>query len=336
MKIKITRVVVATSVALGMLFAGASAALAQREPGGLTISPFLYERQMDKGQSLQEQIELINNNPYPTKIDSLVKDFTSNGVDGSPVFYNAGEGDPAYSLASWINIQEKDTFQLAPGDHKIIHFTITAPQDADNGGHYATILFNFQQINQQGTAVATAQQIGANILVKLGKANEDGAIHSFATEKSFYEYPPVNFITIFKNTGNVHTKPRGKITITNSFGNKVAYLRINENANNVLPNSQRNFKSTWEEKFGFGRYTAIAEVTFGDNGALVTAQTTFWVIPWKTTLIVIIVLFIAILLLVLITKRYNRWVIKQAQMMSAPARPARKTNGTKKKSASKK
>lgn len=116
----------------------------------------------------------------------------------------------------------------------------------------------------------------------------------------------------------------------------MAYLRINENANNVLPNSQRNFKSTWEEKFGFGRYTAVAEVTFGDNGALVTAQTTFWVIPWKTTLGVILVLFIGILLLVLITKRYNRWVIRQAQMMSTSAKPVKKTTPTRKKSVKRK
>lgn len=336
MKKNIIRKAFGASIITSLLFSVGTTTLAQQEPEGLTISPFLFERQMEKGETLNEQVEIINNNPFRTKIDPLVMDFLPSGDNGQPVFYEAGTGDPTYSLASWITLEDTKSFELAPKEHKTIKFTIAPPSNAENGGHYGTVLFNFKAVNPTGTAVEISQRIGANILVKLGKANEDGFISSFKTQRWFYNFPPVTFLTTFKNTGNVHTKPRGKITIWNTFGRKVAVLRINENANNTLPGSGRAYASTWEDKYGFGRYTAEAEVTFGQNGTLITAHTSFWVIPWKITVAVIIGLFLLGLFLTIGTKRYNRWVIRQAQQVSPPVRTVRRRPAAKPKPKTKK
>ena len=177
------------------------------------------------------------------------------------------------------------------------------------------MLFTFQGPTPSGTAVAVAQKLGAIILVKLGKATESGQIVSFGPSKTFSEYPPITFTTRFKNTGNVHVKPRGSIIITNMFGKTVANVSVNENANNVLPNSERLFTSTWKDSFGFGRYTASEKLIYGDSGQVEMATTSFWVIPWKTSLIVVVVLFLSILILVWVMRIYNRWLLNKALNM---------------------
>ncbi len=281
---------------------------------GLTITPFLIELQLEKGQTVSKEIELINTNPFPIVVNPEIKDFLPEGENGQQTFFEPGKGDPTFSLSSWIKLENPAQINLKPKDSIKFKFDITPPQTAENGGHYGAILFSFQGVGIEGSSVAVTQKIGTIVLVKLGKAIEDGNIVNFSTEKGMYEYPPITFTTKFKNTGNVHVKPRGSVTIYNSFGKKVGLTKVNENGNNVLPNSERVFKSEWEDTYAFGRYTADEKLTFGDGGQLVTSQTSFWVIPWRMALGLIIGLFILGIILVAGTRRYNKWIIQQAEV----------------------
>ncbi len=279
---------------------------------GLTISPFLIERKMDKGQSSEEIIDITNTSSRTLPVTVTVNDFLPIGEEGQQVFLDPGKGDPHYSLSSWITVTSDPKLVLAPKEKTSLHFKITAPADAEEGGHYGAILFTFQPGQLEGTAVAVQQKLGAIILVKLGKPVENGSVTKFGAEQGFYNYPPVNFVTRFRNMGNVHVKPRGGITISNMFGRAVATVVVNENAANVLANSEREFKSAWKDSFAFGRYTAELKMVYGDSGQVESAKTTFWVIPWKLTVGAALVLFIILLILIGGLKRYNRWLINQA------------------------
>jgi hypothetical protein len=310
---------------LSLAFGAVSFARAQAVPNqGLTISPFLLERKMEKGDSSDEIIDITNTSSRPLPVLVTINDFLPVGEDGQQAFLDPGQGDPHYSLSSWIHITSNPKPILGPNEKTSIHFTITAPQNADDGGHYGAILFTFQPGQVEGTAVAVEQKLGAIILVKLGKAVENGQITQFGAEHSFYNYPPVTFVTRFKNLGNVHVKPRGGITITNMFGSKVATVVMNENANNVLANSERQFKSTWNDSFGFGHYTASLKLVYGDSGQVETVSTGFWVIPWKLTLAVALGLFILILIFLSSLRRYNRWILNQAYCLNKPPTRRRK------------
>lgn len=279
---------------------------------GLTISPFLLERKMEKGQSTDELIDITNTSDRVLPVEITINDFVPVGENGQQQFLPAGDGDARFSLSKWVHITGSPKPQLAPGEKTSIAFTITPPANAEDGGHYGAILFGFQGGQAEGTAVAVAQKIGAIILVKLGKVNEEGQVAKFSTERGFYEYPPVTFVTRFNNTGNVHVKPRGSISITNMFGRKIASVQVNENANNVLAQSERQFKSAWSDTFAFGRYAAEVKLVYGDSGQVASAKTVFWVIPWKVSLVAAVVIFLILLLLITGIRRYNRWILKQA------------------------
>lgn len=91
----------------------------------------------------------------------------------------------------------------------------------------------------------------------------------FSEVSSFTDFPIV-FETKFKNEGNTHLKPTGKIELVDEKGEvlknvgkeamvspagafigekMVDYIPVNDGLGNVLPRSERRFESTWE---GFG------------------------------------------------------------------------------------
>lgn len=278
---------------------------------GLTISPFLLERQMDKGSSSSEIIDITNTSDRSLPVNITVNDFIPVGDNGQQQFVDPGQGDPHYSLSKWITFTSNPKPTLAPGEKTSLSFNINVPQDAEDGGHYGAILFGFQSSQSLVTGSAVEEKIGAIILVKTGKVNESGQVVKFGPEHGFYEYPPVSFTTLFKNTGNVHVKPRGAIGITNMFGTKVASVQVNENANNVLPNTERTFTSAWKDSFGFGRYTAKEQLVYGDSGQVVTMSASFWVIPWKTSLLVALIIFIVLMIFIGGMRVYNKWLTKK-------------------------
>ena len=67
-------------------------------------------------------------------------------------------------------------------------------------------------------------------------------IREFTTDKSVYGTPfTVDFNIRVSNSGNVHIRPLGGITIKNMFGKEVANVDFNSGFASILPNSIRKF-----------------------------------------------------------------------------------------------
>ena len=58
----------------------------------------------------------------------------------------------------------------------------------------------------------------------------------------------------------------------------------------------------------FGKYKASVDVVYGSNNQIASGSMTFWVIPYKLILLVIL----AIIAIVFAFKRYNKYIIKKA------------------------
>jgi uncharacterized protein YjhX (UPF0386 family) len=181
----------------------------------------------------------------------------------------------------------------------------------------------------EGTGVALSASIGTLMLLKVSgpvvdklslaefttgtlPVTNDGTKKTAFTKKGFFEYGPVGFLVRLKNEGTVHQKAKGTIEVTNSFGKKVATVKVNERGGNVLPDSIRRFEEKLNEKKLFGRYTAKLSLTYANSQKL-EKTVNFWVIPWKLILLVLIGLVIVGFLLRIGIRRYNEHIIKQAR-----------------------
>ncbi len=290
----------------------------------LTISPPLMEFDARPGDVLVDVVKLYNETDEALNLTASVQNFKALGETGTPEFLPVEEGN---GLASWIKLDET-TVTLAPGERKSILFTINVPGDAEPGGHFAGILWSTAGAAPEGeTAVGLVAKTGTLILVRVsGQVEEMGRVVEFGTDKASYSYLPANFVVRFENTGNVHLKPTGEITVKNMWGTKVASLPVNEDLANVLPDSIRKFEATWQktempvgasewqkerENFAWGKYTATLLLNYGIGGQTVTATTSFWVFPWRVTLFYLVLIVIVVLLLVQGVKKYNKWLLKK-------------------------
>jgi len=287
---------------------------------GIQISAPVYNFGIDPGGSAQDIVKVRNVSNSAQTFYPEVFDFRPIGETGAPEFLiNKKEDSYTYSLASWVKIS-KESITLKPNESTALNFTINVPSDAEPGGRYAGILFGTVPPQPKGTEIAISNKVGSLLLVRVsGDAKELATLKEFSTPNNSYENPPVDFVARVENTGNVHVRPKGNITIKDTFGRKVASVDINSKEGAVLPDSIRRFDKDSDELswnpggFTIGKYTATLLLNYGDPAKQLTGTVSFLVIPWKVLLVVGFGILILILLLILIIKRYNRWIVSKAE-----------------------
>lgn len=324
----------------------------------ITVSPPKLEIEAEKGQAISQNITITNGEPTPLVLATSVSDFTASGESGEAAF-TEGENKTAFSLSSWISLPSATI--TVPASGKIsMPFTVRVPADAEAGGHFGTIFFS--PVTAGGGDIAVKQKVGILLLVKVkGEIREQGTLDIFNTfnakvgadqvhltkPQAAFEKFPINFAVRVTNTGNVHSKPSGKIILKNTFGQVltrvgeevvlnptgavsgtklVDYLPVNDSKGNVLPGSSRVFLQAWKgygsinysqdgkkeivwKGLGFGRYTAELQLNYA--GSDLAKQTiSFWILPWKIMGGGIIIL-IALYFLIKKWRKVNRERIKR-------------------------
>ena len=293
----------------------------------LTVSPARAELTADPGEAVTDSFTVINEQDADQTFYTSVENFESQGETGTPNFTSSKEG-----LPSWIQVQDK--IVLKKGERAKVQYTISVPQDADAGGHFAAIFLSTVPPATQDGQVSVGAKVGMLVLLKVtGNVKEQGGLLTFVLKESkkVLTSLPVDFVYRFKNDGNDRVKPEGEIVIKNMLGAEVAHLDANKALGNVLPASVRRFEVRFGEKeapsvsapffdqvrfqkdnFAFGMYTANLHLAFGNAGKS-DAALTFFIFPWQLTSVVVVTILVVVLLLAFALKRYNKWIIKQAR-----------------------
>lgn len=272
--------------------------LAQQSAKGLTITPYSLELTINPGEKVTKKISLSNDTDQTIDIAVSKRNFTANGEEGQ---VNLTDEETGFSLSSWIstNPQRKT---LAPNEKEEFDITITAPNNAEPGGHFGSVVFGTvpqKGLNQTGALLS--QEVAALILIKIpGDITENARIESFNPENNFYQNGPVKFDIRVKNDSTVHIKPTGKVIVTDMFGRK---FTAPVEGKNVLPEAVRKLQATLKNKLLIGKYTADLSLAYGtQNNALLTGTTTFWAFPVKAG----IVGFVILVLIYLMRKRLRK------------------------------
>lgn len=292
----------------------------------ITVSPVKFDTlEIAPGGSVRETVRMLNDTGERETFGLIVENFIAWGEDGGQEYIR--EEHPS-DLASWIHV-ENPTVTLNPGEIAEFPFVITVPNDAEPGGHYATMFFAKGAENVSGSGVGISEQVGVLLLVRVqGEIREDVHIESFrVTSGNVISHLPATFELRVRNMGSVHLKPRGTVTVRNILGSTVARIAANPRGSNVLPASVRRMDSGWVRSedipeggfitqlrnewsnFAVGRYSVEAEIEYGSHAeTLVSERVHFWVFPWRSLLLVVAG---AIVLAVLI-KGYNTLLVRAA------------------------
>ena len=246
---------------------------------GVGISPLTFELTANPGDIIVNQLKVYNPNESTIGIKMEVEDFTVTGEIGH-VKIEPAETE-TYSIARWVTM-EPEKFVLGPREQRFIAFTIKIPENAEPGGHYGSILAGTTAvIGEEFTGTTIAGRVGALVLLSVsGEVEEHLTVEEFH-DSGYSEYGPIDFTMRFENTGTIHVKPKGYITIVNWLGRKVADLEIPQR--NVLPDSIRKIETSWNQKWLWGgKYTATLSGSYGiSNIPFSPVVITFWAFPWK-------------------------------------------------------
>lgn len=307
-----------------------------RTAHALTISPVRLEISGDPGETLTQEIILINESREIETYYTSYANFEAQGESGSPAFVEPTEG-----LGTWMSIG--DAITLNPGQQKKIPFTITIPKSADPGGNFAVIFFG---TTPNGKGVSIGAKTGVLILLSVnGDVKEQAGLVEFNLndKKHFYKQLPVGFYYRFSNQGGDRVKPSGNIIIRSIFGWRVAKVNANPNDGNVLPGTTRKFLPEWAKRdsvvvradedtrnesysfiravrsewhnFAVGVFRARLVAEFGTTNQEIKSKSVYFIVfPWELLLVIIVIAIPVWMILRTLIKRYNRSIIRKAQL----------------------
>ena len=299
----------------------------------LTISPPRIEICADPGETVSHEILITNEGDGDQIFYVSYSNFEAQGETGTPTFVEATEG-----LGTWISTNE--SIRIPAQKSELVNLKISVPKNADPGGYFAAVFWGTSPENGEGVSIGA--KTGALVLLTVnGDVDEQGGILEFATKnkQTFYTSLPITFYYRFQNSGDNRIKPAGDIMMKNMVGLTSAKVPGNPVDGNILPKSVRKFETTWQGKdgavvvsdkdkggffdnvkrewrnFAFGHYKAELTLAYGIKNEVSTATYGFWVFPWHLTLFVVVLAIIIFIIGRWLIRRYNKWVIAQAEMM---------------------
>jgi hypothetical protein len=254
----------------------------------LSITPPLFQVNLEPGSKWASTIRVINSNSYEITVYPHIFGFQPQGEVGHSSFIPInGSIDLSYTLPGWLEINEGPV-TIPGGTSGQVPFFINVPDDASPGGHYAAVMIGTRPPATEGggSQVRVSSMVSSLFFVRIaGEVEERGDIRDFSPTQKIYQTPEASFVLRFENKGNVHIQPQGDIVIYNMWGKERGIIPINHKTRfgNVMPESIRRFTFDWKGENSLlesGRYKAIATLTYGESGRKTVHYTTyFWVIP---------------------------------------------------------
>jgi hypothetical protein len=256
---------------------------------GITVSPPVIEDRVEPGAVVSYSLKIENKGDATEMLIPKLYDISGISKNGQPEFSgDKGESQQKdHELSSWVTF-DTEKITLPPLGSAILNFTVHVPNPATPGSHIGTV--SLTQDAPTGIKMGTGVGYEVRSILSLrvaGDVIEKARIREFFANQSFFTKPDVHFVISIQNEGNVFSRPKGFIDITNMMGNKVETLPVNDGLASVFPMSDREFTADWKsDSFHIGKYRA--EMTLTVEGAQgfqsLLSSVEFWVIPTDVVL----------------------------------------------------
>lgn len=285
----------------------------------LGTAPTSEKLNLTQGQKYNGELVVWNLSEKATTYQIVIKGFRQ--IENQPgtaiILTDDEEKRVSYSASTWLKTDQEE-ITLVPNRNEKIFYEINVPKDATKGEYNVEIAFiSKNDSTEQGTAAFTTLSSGMPILIKVGNEFvENAELLKFETDKNWYEYPSLTFLTRIKNLGDTHIAPVGEIILTNFLDQEIARIPFNPNGQSVLRDNTGNYSTIWdfeqfltkENKLVIGPVDAKLIVTyrsFQPGFSPLTADLRFWIIPWKYILAILLAI-ISIVVIVSISKKKKR------------------------------
>ena len=288
------------------------------------ISPPSVAVETVPGAPITVDIRIQNEGTTTESIKASLMKFTPKGDTGVPDLLNLTAND---DFGKWATISPT-TLTAEPNVWQTVQLTIDPPKTAAFGYYYAVQFSRLDSGKQSEKGKSNVVGAVASLVlldVKAPGAVRKVNVAEFSTKSKVLEFLPVDFNVRLNNVGNTHVGVRGSIAISKN-GKQVGQVEVNASKGYILPKSFRNFATSWSDgqplyqnqkdatgkamldsdgqpvrslswdnfslsKLRFGKYDARLVTIYNDGRGDVSteARLSFWVIPWRIIVPVIVV-----------------------------------------------
>ncbi len=292
----------------------------------LETSPLPISLVADPGTTVTTDIRVKQAGPGDAKLQVKLQKFGAFGDQGKPKLMDPEPGD---EFVKWVKFDKTEFDAPAnvwQTVHMTISLPKTAAFGYYYAAVFSRVGDDVHRDNRTNS-IAGATAVLVLLEARNPNANRTLVLKSFASIHRIYEFLPSSFNVSLDNTGNVHAVPHGDVFIKQN-GKQIGVLPINAGGGNILPQSVRIFPAKWTDgypafqdvlvngsvkidnkghqvqalswnaggnnpfsKIRMGKYTAelFAVYDNGHNDVPIEATLTFWVIPWRFLLAVLVV-----------------------------------------------
>ena len=320
----------------------------------LTVTPARLEISGDPGTTVYSEIEIFNEQETTKTFFISYENFEPSGDSGAPHFMGNNDGLATWIKSENKLITEPGQRTVVP--FAVFIPEKTEPGGYFAAVFFGT-QESKPEGRREGGQVSIGGKVGVLVLLRVsGEIEEGGGLLEFTTKEKqkFFTSLPISFIYRVNNTGGDRIVPKGEIKIKNTFKLSSATLLANRNGGSILPNSTRKMEILWGQEtkkddnaksiketsgfiekvkgqfnkffvkvgeqwseFHLGWYVAELNLVWGMTNQTANASYSFFVVPWQLLLVAFIVISIITFLGRRIVKKYNRFIISQAQTMQS-------------------
>jgi hypothetical protein len=218
-----------------------------KEAYALSITPGRTEVHLMPGQTTDMVFVVKNDHPEKLNIDVSVKNW---------FLYKANS---AVNIEQWLKIHGKTSFTLKPGKERKVPVTISCPPKAE-GVMVGMTSFTFRT---EAPGMITPR-ISASIYLSV-----DGTQHAAGDIKQLAARIWQKTLTVgaeVRDTGNVHLRPSGTMTVLDDKGGEAALFRVSE-GDPVYPGQIRSYSGIRQGEVKLlapGHYVLKAHLMSGD------------------------------------------------------------------------
>lgn len=258
-------------VSVLVVFAVTLAVFFPSQTRAVQISPLRETRVVAPGSLERFEISVTNDSDEVATFGPEVEAFQIDPVHGTPIFGGYSRALDWFTLGSDVTI--------APGETKKLWFSLAVPEGAPAESFYLS-LFATEQNVRAGTRVGTLLFLHIE-----GETRESLTLQSLDVRAQ----QSVLARAYIENTGEIHTVPRGQITLEHSFSNFSQTMGINPDKHMILPGSYAMFDAMFDDVpwYVFGRIRIRTDILYGLTNQTIVHTKTVWRLPplWLVALI---------------------------------------------------
>lgn len=271
----------------------------------ITAIPPRLELKANPGETIKSTLKVRNDSEVSQNYTIFIDDFIVDDLYGTPIPISSTISNK-WSLKKWITAP--DMVPVDSNDTQVINITIKVPSNALPGGHYAMITYMPNADVKPGelkkTAAIIGQRVGSLIYVTVGGTIVENANVTSFTAPKFTEKGPVEITGSIENLSDVHVSPKGSITISNLLNQEITKIPLQ--VGNIFPGNSKLFTSSWNQKWGYGRYKADLNLVYGSKDSMLYSTIFFWLFPIRLVVYTLVALVSLLTIIVLLNKRSKK------------------------------